>query len=162
MKTRSGIRALGKNSRGGFTLVELIVVLVILAILAAMIVPSLTGYIDSAREKRLIVQTRQAVMAAQVLFDEAYGAGVSQSIGRACGNVLDLSIGEDEKIKDKIYELAELDDEEGDIKSVSTDDTGKISALIWQLKPKQGKSKGAMCKYDAANKNEPYKVTPGS
>lgn len=161
MKTRSGIRALGKNSRGGFTLVELIVVLVILAILAAIIVPSLTGYIDSAREKRLIVQTRQAVMAAQVLFDEAYGAGVSQSIGRACENVLGLSIGAS-TIGEEIYKLAELDDEEGDIKSVSTDDTGKISALIWQLKPKQGKSKGAMCKYDAANKNEPYKVTPGS
>lgn len=34
----------------GFTLVELIVVLVILATLAALLVPSLTGYIDKARQ----------------------------------------------------------------------------------------------------------------
>ena len=36
----------------GFTLVELIVVLVILATLAALLVPSLTGYIDKARHDK--------------------------------------------------------------------------------------------------------------
>ena len=38
----------GKNK--GFTLVELIVVLVILALLAALLVPALLGYIDKAKE----------------------------------------------------------------------------------------------------------------
>lgn len=41
-----------KYQKGGFTLVELIVVLVILAILAALLVPALTGYIDKAKENR--------------------------------------------------------------------------------------------------------------
>ena len=35
-----------RSKKGGFTLVELIVVLVILAILAALLIPALTGYID--------------------------------------------------------------------------------------------------------------------
>ena len=38
------------NQKEGFTLVELIVVLVILAVLSALLVPSLTGYIDKAVE----------------------------------------------------------------------------------------------------------------
>lgn len=62
-----------KNNKKGFTLVELIVVLVILAILAALLVPALTGYIDKAREKQVIAETRQVVMAAQTLVDEEYG-----------------------------------------------------------------------------------------
>ena len=37
-----------RSKKGGFTLVELIVVLVILAILAALLIPALTGYIDKA------------------------------------------------------------------------------------------------------------------
>lgn len=62
-----------KNSKKGFTLVELIVVLVILAILAALLIPALTGYIDKAKEKQIIAETRQVVMAAQTLVDEVYG-----------------------------------------------------------------------------------------
>ena len=50
-------------------------VLVILAILAALLIPALTGYIDRAKgEERAVAETRQVVMAAQTITDEVYGA----------------------------------------------------------------------------------------
>lgn len=52
------------RSRGGFTLVELIVVLVILGVLATFAVPALTGYIDSAKEKQAISEAQACVMTA--------------------------------------------------------------------------------------------------
>lgn len=52
------------RSRGGFTLVELIVVLVILDVLAAFAVPALTGYIDSAKEKQAVSEAQACVMTA--------------------------------------------------------------------------------------------------
>jgi len=67
------LRRLKENKKKGFTLVELIVVLVILAILAALLVPALTGYIDRAKRKSIVAETRQCVMAAQTIADEAYG-----------------------------------------------------------------------------------------
>ena len=60
------------KEKKGFTLVELIVVLVILAILAALLIPALTGYIDRAKRKSIVAETRQAVMAAQTIADEDY------------------------------------------------------------------------------------------
>ena len=63
-----------KKNNKGFTLVELIVVLVILAILAAILVPALLGYIDRAREKQLTTNAEAALVAAQGLMADAYGA----------------------------------------------------------------------------------------
>ena len=45
-----------KNTKRGFTLVELIVVLVILAILATLLIPALTGYIDKARKSQVVAR----------------------------------------------------------------------------------------------------------
>lgn len=66
------LQKLKESRKRGFTLVELIVVLVILAILAALLIPALTGYIDKAKNRSVIAETRQVVMAAQTLVDEEY------------------------------------------------------------------------------------------
>lgn len=63
-----------RSKKGGFTLVELIVVLVILAILAALLIPALTGYIDKANEKKVIAETRMAVMAVQTMNSDYYAS----------------------------------------------------------------------------------------
>lgn len=54
----------------GFTLVEVIAVLVILAILIAVVVPSVTSYITKAKQTKLTVSCRSCVLAAQTLAEE--------------------------------------------------------------------------------------------
>ena len=66
-----------KNSKKGFTLVEVIVVLVILAILAALLIPSMTKWIDKAKDKSILVEARSALLAAQTIASENYGKGVT-------------------------------------------------------------------------------------
>ena len=65
-----------KKNNKGFTLVELIVVLVILAILAAILVPTLLGYIDRARSEKDFSTAQTVRVAAQAAIDQAYGDGV--------------------------------------------------------------------------------------
>lgn len=51
-----------RNNKRGFTLVELIVVLTILAVLAAMLIPALQGYIEKSLETADALHVREAYM----------------------------------------------------------------------------------------------------
>lgn len=126
-------KKLKENNKKGFTLVELIVVLVILAILAALLIPALTGYIDKAKNKSIVAETRQTVMAAQTLVDEKYAkadvGADTVKVGDGTGNVT----------KKEIADLAEVDvNNIGDI----TVENGKIKTLKYT---KSGKT----CTYTA-------------
>lgn len=118
-----------RSKKGGFTLVELIVVLVILAILAALLIPALTGYIDRAKEKSVIAETRQCVMAAQTLADEAYG-------NAAAGTAVTVDAG-------KVATLAEVS---GTVSDIKFDGTNK--SKITGLKYTKGTK---VCTYDGTN-----------
>lgn len=51
-----------RNNKRGFTLVELIIVLTILAVLAAMLIPALQGYIEKSLETADVLHVREAYM----------------------------------------------------------------------------------------------------
>ena len=58
-----------KNKKG-FTLMELIIVLVIVAVLAAALIPSFLNFVGRARDDSLHAQARVGLVAAQVLLTE--------------------------------------------------------------------------------------------
>jgi prepilin-type N-terminal cleavage/methylation domain-containing protein len=78
-------RLRGKISRGkrkGFTLVEVIVVLLILSILMAIAIPALTGYIEKARAARYLAEARdmrQTVTTMQIMMKAEQGLDMYKS-----------------------------------------------------------------------------------
>lgn len=60
------------NIKNGFTLVEVVITLSIVAIVASIGIPSLIGYIDSSREKIAVAECRSVVTAAQYLANDEY------------------------------------------------------------------------------------------
>ena len=62
------------NRNAGFTLVEMIVVMVILTVLAAILIPGLLGWIDEAKGKQYVLSARSIYMSAQAIESEKYAA----------------------------------------------------------------------------------------
>ena len=129
-----------RSKKGGFTLVELIVVLVILAILAALLIPALTGY--KAKQKQIIAETRQVVMAAQTLVDEAYG---TKNVGDA------ITVGTADSATVKIADVAKLAEVKGEINSVTV---GKIGNVPNKITKVEYTNNGKKCTFTASNKDQ--------
>lgn len=119
------------KNRRGFTLVELIIVLVILAILASLLIPALTGYIDRARRDQVVAETRMLHEAVQTVAGEAYGSSewpsddiftIASQSGRNVTNPNDTAT--HDNLKDRYNEIVKL----AEVPSL-TDETGSFAAF---------------------------------
>ena len=66
-----------KKNKAGFTLVELVVVLVILSIVIAIGVPAFTGYMRKEYRRTALTEARQVVLSGQAHAGDEYGKGVA-------------------------------------------------------------------------------------
>lgn len=119
-------KKLKDNKKKGFTLIELIVVLVILAILAALLIPVLTGYIDKAKRKSIVAETRQVVMAAQTLADEEY---TKADVGAA-----DIKFGAKgtQGVTVTFEDVKDLSEAPGTITEITADENGVITKVVYE------------------------------
>lgn len=72
-----------QGSNSGFTLVEIIVVLVILAILAAFTVPAMLGFVENSKAKANIPRAREVYTAGQSALTAAFGLCINYDLSNS-------------------------------------------------------------------------------
>ena len=115
-----------RKDQKGFTLIEVIVVLVIIAIMAALLIPSLAGYIDKAKSDTMKSDASACVKAAQTIGSEVYLQDKSV-VGK-----YKIESFTSKDIPEAVQELAEV---KGTV-SVTYDKNGKVTALKYTYKGK--------------------------
>ena len=75
-----------KTNKKGFTLIELIVVIAILGILAAVLIPRFTGFQDKAKSTQVMVDAKQIATAADALLVELDAVPTADQIVEIAGD----------------------------------------------------------------------------
>lgn len=120
------LRGLRKNNKKGFTLVELLVVIVILCILAAILIPTFSKYVKKAENATVVAEARAAHVAASVLCQEA-NIKARTAAGYVEGAAVNYSAVTNTEIKD----LASVD---GTMEKIWVDSTGTVVGFYYKSK----------------------------
>ncbi len=81
-----------KNRKKGFTLIELIVVIAILGILAAVLIPKFTGFTDKAKKTQALTDAKQFATAMDSLYAEKGAGAFNQTDVEVLSGTLKSSI----------------------------------------------------------------------
>ena len=101
------------------------------AILAALLVPTLTGYIDKANKQKIIAETRQAVMAAQTIASEQYAVYQVPTDGTKFSMTKDTEVPKSDGSGKEAYSAAieTLGELKGKVKEVTVNEKGAVTLL---------------------------------
>jgi type IV pilus assembly protein PilA len=129
--------ALKSKDKKGFTLVEVIVVLVIIAILMAIAVPALTGYIAKANDRALEAEGRNIQVALQSIATENSSKAGSPTKWNGAKDTDDISTTNTTKIGAEISTLTGKAYTAGSITGISTDENGALTAFTYTVDNKK-------------------------
>lgn len=120
-----------KKNKKGFTLIEIIVVLVIMGILIAIAVPSVLGYVNKAKDQKYLAEARGYYIGAQ--------------------GIVTSKNGKDEAVTTADLYAAKVEADAGIVKTESN-----ITASVCDVTTDVGKAKITECKYAVKGNTDRY------